>query len=59
MTYMIVIQDNKVMGTCFADLQFWLHEGAMSIGWITSQGRMKEIHHGEFVGGHFKVHDND
>jgi hypothetical protein len=47
MKYMIILQDSKVVGTCFGHLKFWLHDGAMSVGWITSQGKMQEIHCGQ------------
>jgi len=58
MTYLIIVQDSKVTATCFSDHKCWLHDGAVSVGWINSQGRMQEIHHGELVNGHFDPEDS-
>jgi len=56
--YMIILQDTNVIGTCFSDSKFWLHDGAISVGWITSQGKVQEIHRGTLVNGHFDLQDN-
>jgi hypothetical protein len=58
MTYLIFVQDSDVMGTCFGDLKFWMHDGAISISSIDSQGTIREMHRGELVNGHFEVQDN-
>ena len=58
MTYLIIVQDSKVVGTCFNDFKCWLHDGAVSVGWINSQGRMQEIRHGELANGKFNPQDN-
>ena len=46
------------MGTCFGELKFWIHDGAISIGSIDSQGTIREIHRGELVDGKFEEQDN-
>ena len=58
MTYLIIVQDSKVIATCFSDHKCWLHDGAVSVGWINSQGRMQEIHHGELANGKFNPQDD-
>src|SRR5215470_12363017 len=55
MTYVIIIQGSKVTATCFSDHKCWLHDGAISIGWINSQSKMQEIHHGELTNGEIRA----
>jgi hypothetical protein len=55
MTYVIILQGSKVTATCFSDHRCWLHDGAISIGWINSQGELQEMHHGELTNGKIKT----
>jgi hypothetical protein len=59
MKYMIILQDSKVVGTCFGHLKFWLHDGPTSVGWIDRGGGMQEIHRGQLVNGHFDPQGNE
>jgi hypothetical protein len=58
MKYMIILQDRRVIGTCFGDIKLLFHDGAISVGWINVQGKMQEIHCGQLVNGHFEPQDN-
>jgi hypothetical protein len=58
LTYVIILQGGKVTATCFSDHKCWLHDGAISIGWINSQGKIQEMHHGELVNGKITTQDN-
>jgi hypothetical protein len=51
MRYMIIIQGGKITATCFSDHKSWLHDGAIGIGWINSQGKIEEMHGGELISG--------
>ena len=58
MTYMIILQDSNVLGTCFGELKYWVHDGPMSIGSINSQGKIQEIVRGDLINGKFKEREN-
>ena len=58
MKYMIILQDSRVIGTCFGHIKFWLEDGAIRVGWIHSQGKVQETHCGQLVKGKFDPQDN-
>jgi hypothetical protein len=58
MKYMIILQDTRVIGTCFGHIKFWLEDGAIGVGWINSQGKVQEMHCGQLVKGKFDPRDN-
>ena len=58
MQYMIIIQDSKVVGTCFGHIRCAVRDGATSVGLMNSQGKMLEMHCGQLVNGHFDPEDS-
>jgi hypothetical protein len=59
MRYMIVIQDSRIMGTCFGNLKLLFHDGDISVALIDSRGVMQEIHSGLLVNGRLDLDQLD
>jgi len=55
MSYMLLIQNDRLMPDCFGRVRFWIHDGPLKLYRVNSDGKIIEAGEGTVISG--KFHD--